>query len=245
MVYQGIVTDEFLILHAYTEKCIALENHYRTVECLPVPGSGVVEHVVDENARLCNVRCSNLSYVDKTLKLLVGSDVADLVSYIIGYVLEHQGNHIQLIYSLFHGFGHQRASLGFLNGIGDGVVLQVICVVDRLYVRIISTEGNLVGCRPEITVEQSAVAATITLDLSVIEHKLTAFIVDSHKAERDSGVHGGHFVFGFNHGFGHHACAGAIDDLALTRDHNVEIHLLLIAIVAAIEGRDIVDLCAG
>ena len=57
--------------------------------------------------------------VNQALELGVRSDVTDFVTYVVGDVLEHKRNHIQLIYSLFHRLGHQRACLGLFYGVGD------------------------------------------------------------------------------------------------------------------------------
>ena len=189
--------------------------------------------------------------MDQALELLGGGGVADLVADVVGDVLEDQRHHVELVDGALHGLGHERTRLGLTDGVGDGIVLEVLAVIDLAHVGIIGAEIDLARGSPEVVVEIAAVAAVAALvHRGVVDHDLVMLWIHADQAEGDVGVECGllvAFVIGVGTSGLGDSLAGFGHDLAVPRDQDVEVNLRLVLAGGGGtgEGRGVVQLVAG
>lgn len=88
-VNERVIPDKFLVFHTYAENRVSLEYHDGAIECLAMPGAGVVQHVIDEYSGLGDVCRGYFTDMDESLELLIRSDITDFVTYVVSDVLKH------------------------------------------------------------------------------------------------------------------------------------------------------------
>ena len=103
-VFKRTVTYKFFILGAYAHNLVSFKYDNIPVVSLTVPDALAEGHIINKDSGRCNLMCHQPPEMDESLELFHGCHITYTEADIISYVLELQGNHVELGDSHFYSF---------------------------------------------------------------------------------------------------------------------------------------------